>query len=93
MSFCRRAAHVALSLQTRRCPLAADVRIIHDGSICVAWLLTEAAHEFVEHHVESPQYWGADGLVVEPRYVQDLAAGMVDSGLEVIIGETTLRRA
>lgn len=61
----------------------ADVTIENHGSIMLFRLNTDAAEEWVDTYVsDDAQLWGG-ALVVEPRYAGNLAAGMVDDGLEV----------
>jgi hypothetical protein len=62
----------------------ADVRIENHGSIFIFELLTDAAREFVDDHVDpEAQTFGKDRLVVEHRYAGELAQGFDDHGLEV----------
>lgn len=59
-----------------------DVQIENHGSILVFQPMTDFAWDWLDEHVsEDAQYWG--GLVVEPRYAEDLVVGMRESGLEV----------
>lgn len=60
-----------------------DVRVQNEGSIFILWPLTETATAWLEANVASAQRWGADGFVVEHRYVGDIIQGMKESGLEV----------
>lgn len=62
----------------------ADVLVENHGSIFVFQPMTQAAWNWVNEYVvnEETQFWGG-GLVVEPRYVLDLSAGMREAGLEV----------
>ncbi len=62
----------------------ADVRIQNEGSIFVAHLDSYAAREWVANNVGNDvQWWGKNGLVVEHRFIGDLADGMRDAGLAV----------
>lgn len=62
---------------------AIDVFICQHGSIALMRLETENARNWVRDNVsDEAQYFGA-ALVVEPRYVQAIAEGMVSAGLEV----------
>ena len=59
-----------------------DLRIENHGSICLFRPLTEAACGWLKEHCDSDehQYFGS-ALVVEPRYVEDLAENAVNDGL------------
>lgn len=64
-----------------------DARVEDHGSIFVVQPLSQAADSWLEDNVwgDSPEEhtWWAGGLVVEPRYVEELVAGMIGDGLEV----------
>jgi hypothetical protein len=62
----------------------ADVLVENHGSIFVFQAMTAVARDWIDENVvnEETQFWGG-GLVVEPRYVLDLTAGMREAGLEV----------
>jgi hypothetical protein len=62
----------------------ADFQVENHGSIMLVRPLSRAASDWLELHTDpdSSQYWG-DALVVEPRYLGDLVAGMQGDGLEV----------
>jgi hypothetical protein len=64
----------------------ADVRIIGAGNLVQLFLNTPEAHAWVKENVDAPDYlWlGNDSFCVEPRYVNDIVAGMIDAGLEVV---------
>ena len=60
-----------------------DVHIVHHGSIVLCHLYSRRASRWVEEHVsEEAQFFGM-ALVVEPRYIEALVAGMSQDGLEV----------
>jgi len=59
------------------------VSIEDDGSLFLFHLLTDAARSWVETHVTGEHTMYDDSLVVEHRYAEDLAAGMIRDGLEV----------
>lgn len=61
-----------------------DLHFAHYGSIFVVTPFTQAAKEWLGMHVdlEEAQYW-AGGVVVEPRYVEDILVGAEDAGLRV----------
>ena len=60
-----------------------DVCIENHGSLFVFQPLTPAAQAGIEENVSEESTWWAGGLVVEPRYAGDLAAGMLADGLRV----------
>ena len=45
------------------------------GSIVIVQPLSSEAWDWIDEHVFEQTWWGG-GLVVEPRYVADLVAGM-----------------
>ncbi len=60
-----------------------DVRIVNHGCIILFHLNTPDAAQWVEENVtKAAQYFGT-ALVVEPRYVEALVAGMRGDRLEV----------
>jgi hypothetical protein len=60
-----------------------DVEVENHGSIVLVRLCSAEARDFVKTFVsEEAQFFG-DALVVEPRYVEDLTAGMIEHGLVV----------
>jgi hypothetical protein len=62
---------------------AIDVHIVDHGTIILFHLNTPEASAWVEENVGGEaQFFGA-ALVVEPRYVAPLVAGMREDGLEV----------
>ena len=66
----------------RRRP-AIDVHVVNHGSIVLCHLYTPAAAQWVEENVSSEAQFFGMALVVEPRYVAALIAGMREAGLEV----------
>ncbi len=62
---------------------SADVTIQNEGSICLAHLNTDAAREWVSENVSDESQYFGQALVVEPRYLDNLIAGMCESGLTV----------
>ena len=61
-----------------------DFTITNHGSIVIIEPLTEAAIDWVAEHIpEDAQRWGRAGVVVEPRYVGDIVAGIEADGLEI----------
>jgi len=61
------------------CP---DIRLGFHGSLAFITPLTDDAHVWVSEHLghEESLYWCA-ALVVEPRYLDPIIAGMADEGL------------
>lgn len=60
-----------------------DVTVSNHGSIALVRPLTDAARDWLRDNVQdNAQYLGAS-LAVEPRYIDDLVAGMESAGLEV----------
>ena len=62
-----------------------DTTVTNHGTLFTFELHTDAAREWVRGNIEIADYmWrGADTFACEHRYAGDLAAGMVDAGLEV----------
>ena len=60
-----------------------DVRVVNNGSIVLFHLNTSEASNWVEENVSKEAQYFGNALVVEPRYVADLVAGMRHDGLEV----------
>jgi hypothetical protein len=60
-----------------------DVQFTNHGSIWLAQLLTEAAHDWVAANVSDEAQWFGPGLAIEARYVGDIAQGMADDGLQI----------
>jgi len=61
-----------------------DVIVWHDGSITLVRPVSDAAEQWIAEHVPDDAPWFGPALAVEPRYVDDLIAGMRDAGLEVV---------
>ncbi len=61
----------------------ADVTIQNEGSIYLAHLNTDAAREWVNENVSDESQYFGQALVVEPRYLDNLIAGMCEAGLTV----------
>jgi hypothetical protein len=60
-----------------------DIRFDNHGSIWLANPLTEAGRDWMSEHLpDDAQTWG-EAVVIEPRYVADIAQGARDDGLEV----------
>ena len=62
-----------------------DVEIRYEGTISLVVPYTEAAREWLEEFIGKDNgfqpYWPT--VVVEARYIQDIAMGMLDAGLDV----------
>lgn len=63
-----------------------DVIIQNEGNIFILWAVTDKGTTWLEANVASAQRWGVSGFVVEHRYVNDVIAGMIESGLKVASG-------
>ena len=61
-----------------------DVVVEDHGSVVLVQPLTAQARDWIDENVQDDAMWWSGGLVVEPRYVDDLANGMLDAGLEVV---------
>ena len=62
-----------------------DVEVYNDGSTFVFKPLTDAAKAWVKENVslESWQKWAGDSFVVEHRFAENVARGMLEAGLVV----------
>ena len=60
-----------------------DVHVVNRHSIVLFHLNTPEASAWVEENVTREAQFFGTALVVEPRYVADLVAGMREGGLEV----------
>lgn len=61
-----------------------DVEVANHGSIFLFTPLTESGREWIDLHVEKTEsQWFGGGLVVEHRYAENLAEGMIGDGLVV----------
>ncbi len=63
--------------------LTPDVSFSNHGSIWLARPLTDAGQDWIDDNIDPNAQWFAGALVVEPRYVGDIAEGMAADGLEV----------
>jgi hypothetical protein len=64
-------------------PSTADVHVVNHHSIVLFHLNTPEASAWVEENVTAEAQFFGTALVVEPRYVAALVAGMREDGLEV----------
>jgi hypothetical protein len=66
--------------------MQADFLFQNHGSVCLLQPLTPAGESWFNEHlpIDSPeaQFFG-DSMVIEPRYVPDILAGIVNDGLRV----------
>ena len=62
-----------------------DVRVHKHGTLFRFELLTKRAEEWVRENCPDVESWQwCQGLIVENRYAQDLAQGMLNNQLRVI---------
>lgn len=67
----------------RVAPPSADFAFADHGSVCILTPLSADGRDWVRNHVcADAQYFGR-GLVIEPRYADDILAGIESDGLEV----------
>jgi hypothetical protein len=60
-----------------------DVQFTDHGTIWLAKPLTPAGEAWIEEHIPVEAHWCCGAVVIEPRYVGDIAQGMADDGLQV----------
>lgn len=61
----------------------ADFQVQNHGSIVLLEPISVQASEWLELHIgDDAQFWG-NSVVVEPRYLQNIVAGIRDDGLTV----------
>ena len=61
-----------------------DFWLQNEGSIVLLHPLTDRAKEWIEEHIpEDAQSFG-DAVVIEPRYVSDIVAGIRGDGLTIL---------
>ncbi len=61
-----------------------DFHYFNHGSICTLTAATDAAKQWADEHLpDDRQLWGQFGNVIEPRYVNDIIAGITGDGLTV----------
>jgi hypothetical protein len=58
-----------------------DVEVVNHGSICVVTGITEAGRQWLDDHTPEDATRWCGGVVVEPRYLDDLLCGMDEDGL------------
>ena len=60
-----------------------DAQLFNHGSIWLLFAASEVGEAWITDNIgEDAQRFG-HGVVIEPRYVEDIAAGMVEDGLTV----------
>ncbi len=59
-----------------------DIRFQNHGSIWLARPLTDVGQGWIDDHI-ADAHWFGGALVIEPRYVPDIAGGVAADGLEV----------
>ena len=63
---------------------APDFTVDNHGSVVILNAHTDAARQWRDEHLPSDAMtWGRDGIVVEPRYIGDIVAGIRAAGMEV----------
>lgn len=60
-----------------------DAEVYNHGSICLVKPRTPAARTWLTENVSESSLWWAGGLVVEPRYLDDLVEAMRGDGLVI----------
>lgn len=60
-----------------------DVRVENHGSIFLFQPMTELGRTTIEERAPEDAMYFGDALVVEHRYARDVAASMLDDGLEL----------
>lgn len=59
-----------------------DFRVDDHGSICILTPLSPECKEWTDENVgnDETQYWGKNGIVVEPRYIGAIIEGLTEAG-------------
>jgi hypothetical protein len=60
-----------------------DIQVINHGSIMIFLPKTDAGRKWVAEHIGSDAMRWAGGVVVEPRYIDDVVTGASADGLLV----------
>ena len=61
-----------------------DFNVVDHGSLCVLTPTTDAAEDWAAEHLPADaQGWGLTGIVVAPRFMQDIILGIADAGLTI----------
>jgi len=62
----------------------ADLSIMNEGNIYILFANSDAGKAWVAEHIPADaQRWGNNGVVVEHRYIGDIAQGAANDGLKV----------
>ena len=67
--------------------MAKDVELEFHGTINLLRPLSPQAASWIDENIADEAQWFGGALAVEPRYCPVIAAGMIDDGLAVYIGE------
>lgn len=61
-----------------------DLMVANHGSIFILTPVSDAGREWIGDHIpDEAMTWGAEGIVVEHRYIEAIISGAVADGLEV----------
>lgn len=63
--------------------MAADFFFCNHGSITILTPRNGAARQWIEDHIPADATTWCDGIVIEPRYAQDILDGIEADGLQV----------
>ena len=64
--------------------MSADFHLANHGSILILTPVSEAGLEWADEHLPTDALtWGRNGIVVEPRYIEPIIAGILADGLDV----------
>lgn len=61
----------------------ADLSIQNEGSIFLLRGVTDAGKQWIEEHIPVDAMTFGGAIVVEHRFIEDIAAGAINDGLEV----------
>lgn len=64
-------------------PKPFDMRFTFHGSFYLARPLTPDGDEWIEQNIVGEVTWHGDALVVEPRFAEDVVAGMIRDGIKI----------
>lgn len=60
-----------------------DLEFRRDGFLFLVIPFTDQGREWLDEHIAEDAQWWCGGVVVEPRYVEDIVVGAEDAGLRV----------
>lgn len=64
--------------------MTTDFTYCNHGSIIILTAVSAEAAQWVEDHLpEDALTWGPNGTVIEPRYFDDIANGIINDGLSI----------